>query len=459
MFYPKRTRVTSEFRDRIQAEFPNLKEPRHWRLLNYILFTSSSIYGNKPLPLPFQTLAVIEGKKNELKTKDYNGLSFLKSFQEVVPDFKFYSSNSEKGLARSVKSDGMPAWVHEERAKLINTDLDDLDTYFDDGSKYSPAKRKKTYEQMFTEVEAKIDDLGLTPNDKTYKVIKYLHERSQRRYNQMLKENWGEALAVAKAIKKDKAREVALRHLDTIRQYPLPVLMPVEGSDRAFSYIESPMTINREVRKVLMKGYDEYDLKSAQLAVVATLWKMPALKAFLADGRSVWQYLAYMLDLPLEPLYKEGFKKGLYTLVFGGSEAKIKASLTSASYGRLQKRTQDFLEIPMIEELLDAREKRMDSLLFDGATETASGKLLRVYEDNIKSVLAQEAQSLELELIYPVFKLAMQPNAQFEIVLYQFDGLTIFYKDPRSKSKWEACIKEAVKRKAEEWDINTYLEG
>ena len=114
-----------------------------------------------------------------------------------------------------------------------------------------------------------------------------------------------------------------------------------------------------------------------------------------------------------------------------------------------------FLEHALIKKVFEHREAELEALM---AADKAAGTKLKGRSARARSVMALSVQQKELELLLPVYKL-LEDNEEVTIMLYQFDGITVRYKNEKTRGIWEDKIKEAVKLKAEELGILTRLEG
>lgn len=87
------------------------------------------------------------------------------------------------------------------------------------------------------------------------------------------------------------------------------------------------------------------------------------------------------------------------------------------------------------------------------------GKTKQERLKNVKSLLAQEAQLMEMVLILPVFEIAKQNNQYMSIVLFQHDGFTVHYNKANLVKSLEVKMIEAVKAQANLLKVDTNLEG
>jgi len=258
-----------------------------------------------------------------------------------------------------------------------------------------------------------------------------------------------------------KQRERELRILRYIECQPQPFYgaSSKENTVRLFSYAHIPQ-LRREVRKVFTRGWIDADLRCAQLAICARFWNVPSVLQFLYDGRDIWEFLYDELNIPqeLRRAAKPALKEALYSLCFGMEEVRIRSLLARNLFknGVNREYARRFLPIPLIRDVLVAREEALQQVMEDGGAQTCYGKVLQIGgELQPRDILAQVAQSWEMKLIYPAFLLTAD-NPYCKIMLYQFDGFSTQF--TRRPACWSGKIKDAVDARANEFGIPTWLE-
>ncbi len=243
---------------------------------------------------------------------------------------------------------------------------------------------------------------------------------------------------------------------------PKPMIHTVEKTARLYGSYPSLLSIRKDVRRQLTRGWYEYDLKSAQLAIVAKKWGVTDLQVLLETQGSAWAYLADELGVDLQTI-KPDLKTAIYALVFGAEKHNVKRALLSS--GQPDSLYEKFEAIPIIQDLFDAREEEIEKIMQELCSSNLAERFgieSRYLGDNTrksaKQVLARRAQQTELRLLAPVYQLAEPNKKVFKVTLYQFDGFTVSYKT-KSITKWESKIKQVVKDTAAQMDIHTELEG
>ncbi|MCW5941028.1 MAG: hypothetical protein KIS66_02270 [Fimbriimonadaceae bacterium] len=193
------------------------------------------------------------------------------------------------------------------------------------------------------------------------------------------------------------------RVLAQIARDPRSRYSAVERSLRLFPH-HGAMLLTREARKRLLAPYGSLDLRQAQLAIVSRLWDLPTLRSRLDDPKwSVWRYLARTLRRDLQ-LSKPALKAAVYTVLFGGGNKRIRDGLSRAGFTRTE--TSRFLADPLIAELIDRRDRALESLVRGEPVRDAYGNELSVTEGGkrerqaqARSALACQVQSFEFRVM------------------------------------------------------------
>lgn len=325
-----------------------------------------------------------------------------------------------------------------------------------DGSSYSAAKARK--------VRAK--ERGMANSRRGYGsealfIQKYLNSLERNLFFKNFVSNHQRTLNFVLGKFQGTERDKELRLLKRIecQLQPFYGSSPKENTVRIFSYAHIPQ-LKREVRKIYTRGWIDADLKCAQLAICARLWEIPTVLQFLDQEQNVWKHLSIELDIP-ESQWKQAkaaLKEALYSLCYGMEEVRIRCLLARnlVSNGVDRRFARHFLNIPLIRDVLFARRRAIERVTEMGGEKTAYGKFLQVTENlQPRDILAQIAQSWEMKAIYPAFALTAD-NLDFKIMIYQFDGFTTQF--TRRREEWQAKIKLAVDKRAQEFDIPTRLE-
>ena len=446
----------------VRGRWPGLdKNPAYWRLLLYLVSGGQPDDETGEPVIPAALLAEFEGRVAQHTARYYVAKDFLEAFRrDVLPDFSYGDADHSESRARTVTNRGLPpevfVWFDRMQVELAGGAGDVVDAVT--GRKRSRSVVAAERRADFEEVEAFVRAYHVSPEARA--VIGYHNELPANRFAAVVRDFQAEALDVAGSLPSVEARRQAFAVLAQIRLFPKPLLRPVENSARPFSLRPSLLTVKSGVRRVFTQRWVDYDLATAQLAIVAREWAVPGLLSFLAVGESVWAYLFEALDVGSE--LKPALKTAVYSLVFGASKGAIRRDLMSDS-GRIGV-DEAFFEAPLVKEVYDARERRIRDLLDARGGSTSLGRDIRIpygtWQERAayaRSILAQQAQAIELQLIHPVYELAATTD-QFTVMLYQFDGITVSFRDERSAAYWHGRIVGAVADAAESLGVLTRFE-
>src|SRR5438874_858406 len=153
------------------------------------------------------------------------------------------------------------------------------------------------------------------------------------------------------------------------------------------------------------------------------MWRVDSMMQFLANKINFWRYLFDYLDIPKERTgeTKPILKEAIYSLCFGMEERYIRSSLTKA-FNRigLAEKSAKFVTQPHLHALLEAREREIARITQQGGERTCYGKELLVSGDlQPRDILAQMAQAVEMQIIFPAFELAADCPKEFKLMIYQ----------------------------------------
>jgi hypothetical protein len=329
--------------------------------------------------------------------------------------------------------------------------------YMADGKPFS---KKKQLTQLKEDRQLSLERLNTQGCTEAKELLLYLNGLPSNAFYRILS-NLPEALEEAKKIEKKESREHQLNVLNAVLDSYQPFYKPTSGSVRIFAFNENMTQLNKNIRQVLTKGWLEFDLRSAQLAINSKLWQVRKVQKFLQEGGKIWDSLFEWFGLEKSEETKRIFKTALYSISYGASFKK------SMNYdGRktlrevlepLFKDPKQFLTHPLIKSLWRARSKQLSKIKREGGAKDCFGRFLSVRDFNPRSILAQLSQSYELKLLYPVIELAKK-DLRFDVVLWQHDGFSVLIRKQEDEEMIIFSIKYVVKAVADKLGINTELE-
>lgn len=358
----------------------------------------------------------------------------LESFRrDVCPEFDYTGWHSA-GIAREVRRSG----INEEVLRGWKADLSTNPRLLQDpvsfhtGRRVNPSRAREREKAEAAQLQAPCED------SRAWCAL--LNDAPSRLFAERITRSMDEAWAYALSL--DGARgHMARLNLHAINDSPQPTYLPCEHSVRLRTVGLSLQTAPKAVRRVLLKGCQELDLKSSQLAIVAAIWGIDALYNYLAAGGSIWADLER--HVAAGPV-KEALKRALYGAVYGAGIPRMTRDMKTTALDRCGVRlttghVERFLTHPMIQELLGAREARMREIGDKGGAYDCFGRWLSVdamkrstgrnTRHAIRSILAQLSQATELLLLRPVLEMALEERrkerAAFSVVLFQHDGFSV----------------------------------
>ena len=237
------------------------------------------------------------------------------------------------------------------------------------------------------------------------------------------------AFAEILKIEKKTSRDHQFNILCAIQEDFKPLYQPSKNGNtvRIFALNDSMLSLKKSIKKVLCKGWFEFDLASAQLAIVSQTWNIPFIRDYLNSGNKIWKDLCSHLNLPYTEDIKADLKVALYALVYGKTVTKLQ-QLIKETIG--EEYVDLWLTHPVIKAILAARKIKIEQLLKDRQLTTIFGKTIKItgkdrteINAKIRSALAEESQAVEYYLILPVLELA-QSTKDFVITLVQADGFS-----------------------------------
>jgi hypothetical protein len=465
-----RTSVSSTFRSFVLNKYPALIGNDPWlRFFRHLCFGSFFDQETQQLVLPVKTIA--EDFYQQPYQRSFNGKLKLEQFRDhVLPalawsEHAFSVPNSYKGKARRITCLGFDTEMLEAlRQECVAPSDSQVD--FVSGRAHQRKDRYRKAAAATSEYQSALAQLSLNPTQR--KILDYLGEiNSGHLLLRKVREN---EEAVRKTIESlpAEAQELQRRIFASVTQNPNVYYLPSERGRtcRLSAQGESILGLKSEVRKAATQGWVECDLRSSQFAILAAKLKAPVSQALIESGESLWRsFYRHTHAIERDPpgVIKHVFKEALYSICYGKSIQNIAYFLQGAGITRL-------MSHPIVQELLRLRkgwfaEIRQEGGAFDvwgnwvaldRTRDAATGKAVRWQG----AVAAAVIQSIELEIIAPIFDVALKhgKSDQFRICLFQHDGATLSFNDKNKIPRAQAKLKAAVEARAKELGVSTVLE-
>lgn len=491
---PHKSRIVSrQFRDFLLNTFPTLQEdPSLLKGVEYLLFPAKVDPDWDSPIVCCRTVAGFEGKEYKCARNNYGDIKryLIRLKETVLPGLECIRYNAEKRECGRIKSTGFPFDVEQALSKEVRTPLFRISdpVYLFDGRKANKENRRKMAKLFARDVDG---DQRKPASDEVGEALQYLNKRPSNGFPHS-PALFEEAYAIADTLP-DRAeptvcnhkgsstrvnlssamspREVAYRTLRAIEENPKPIYQPGERTARITAVGLNLTNVHSKIRRVLTRGLVEYDLKSAQLAINCADWGVPEVCAFLESGGNVWGTIMGEVfpELPPTDDLKTIVKEAVYSICFGKLEKDVRRTMSChlnrylPQYGiALNEATPElsrrFTSYWIVRAMLEAREGRLALIEQDGGAYDDFGNWIEVRKDmDAKSILAQRAQSIEMAMLLPVYRLA-QTTKDFTVMLHQHDGFSVAFHSKSRKDRWARRIEEAVREEAQRRGIPTHLE-
>lgn len=203
---------------------------------------------------------------------------------------------------------------------------------------------------------------------------------------------------------------------------PAPKYSAVSNSCRLYTKGPSFQNLTRDIRSVFFYNKLQFDLKNAQLSIISKLWEAPEIMGYF-NNRPVWATLQQETGLA-----KDVLKKGIYTLIFGGSyqsavsnmaevagitEAKLRQKICNCNYFILLATASSNYD-----KKIRATKTCKDAFGQELYHETSPGK---ISHEVLRRIKAGQAQSYEMAIIMPAVRYLI--DSKIPVWLFLHDGL------------------------------------
>lgn len=476
--------VTKSFRDLLIQQYPGLKlDISFRRFMRYLIFGRKDILTGLPLIDLFH-IAKAQDVVDYYKTSNkFIGQIFLEEFQSKVMTLETFSwsdwshHNKRARVALITFPEHLLQLMETEIYMTANNMKEKV--YFDTGKRVRDNTLKVDRELIKKEALTYFE--FAVPEAKP--LLQYMNNLHVRNFSTVITNNFDVTLNKVLQISDPLKKRVQTEILYTLQEDLQPFYKPSvrKCTDRIFPCNYSIPMLRRDIRKVLTKGWYEFDLANAQLAIVAKLWNIQSVQDFLKTNTSIWPELFKHYKLNYENLkvnnpsmyhdIKDVLKTSVYSLVFGMSKYNlIKEINQGLEMYNFNKGGYHFFKHPLIKALYQARELKIKEMNELTQAQTIFGITRNIYgskttkgtptqerKDSINSILAHQAQAVELYLLLPVVGVA-NTTKDFYITLWMHDGFSLHFTDKSKVDYWIKKIQSAVQQKIDEQGILTHLE-
>ena len=161
-------------------------------------------------------------------------------------------------------------------------------------------------------------------------IVDYLNNLKANLFTSKVGANLDGAVKVASAMADKRQGILELTKLHRVATQPQPFYGPPSDprTVRVFAKRTSIQSLKNEVKATLIDGWTTFDLKSAQLAIVAKEWGMTELHAWLSTpGNDIWKTLGDLYKTtPLKEI-KPALKTAVYSICYGMDRENVISDL------------------------------------------------------------------------------------------------------------------------------------
>lgn len=434
--------VSRRFRDAVLRLYPGLRDRRQSMALFALLCFGTSPDRWFPNADVLSHTAVLDavGLDESTSSREFQSGKLIERLRaDVLPDLDVVPHEFRIGKARIVWNVGFsPAMEVLLRDELVSFHRSTSRVGFVSGRRCTSSVARKLIAEDARRVQTLISKLGVVPP--ADRIVRYMNGVSERLFEQCTRRNRGAALKVAAGLPQDRALR-ALRILRAIQLQPKPFYGPsrVGRTLRVSALGQCIQRLPNEVKGSLLAGWTHFDLRSAQLAIVARDWQLDELCAWLAEPKNnIWSELCGVFPSHAPASAKPIVKEAVYAICYGASRRRIIATLR-AGLGIDDAGASAFLRHWIVRGILERRREILRGLAAGHEFADAFGrKLVAADAKTARSAVAQHSQSQEMQLLLPAFALAERTN-DFRIVLWEHDGFSVhFYR------REERCIERIV---------------
>lgn len=457
-----RITVSRRFRQLVAEAFPALGHSLpYWRMMNYLLFGACDDQETHRRLLTHANLADIAGHKGSLSK--FSSLGFLKQFQaDVFSEQTFtWTDFIAKEKCRQVATLILPAQVQQAlEEEFARKHYQSGRVYFSTGLTFSRKQHKESREWQKAKALKAAEGAQCA---EAREILDYLNNLPPNLFTKMAQLNHEAAMAVAESLDNLRAREQQRGYLKHIYEQPQPFYEPSSKGNtaRLFGVSSSLTALKRDVRNAWINGWHKADLRSAQLAINARLWKVVEVEEFLAKQEmTIWESLYQHYDLSGEDTQraKSILKNNLYAMCYGMGVEKLEETVAKELRGVGINRTMPLLtDHPLVRALLKGRDRMIRKIRYARGAMTCFGKWVSTENVPAYRILAQISQAIELKIIHPLFVCAKNTD-EFTITLFLHDGVAIHFTDKTKITTWKRRLNALVTNAAKEFNAITELE-
>lgn len=423
------------------GQHPYLETHTPERLLVCWLITGAFLYDNETnyVLAPRTTLAGFAGKS----PKDVRTGDILRDTKDhVLPELDWSDYWHEGQKCRAIKNTGLDKeWVHQWLTAPLKEQIlvDTLQPY----SNWMQEERYRSLKKEAAQVVWSNPDQQFIAETLLQCGLKQCRPEE---------ENIRAALELAL---KKKDKDHALRMLRTTAAMPVEFYKPSGNGGTVRMFGSHQQYTSSNVRHKVHPDWEDVDLSSCQLRILAGRFDAPLLKRAFADDIPFWQVMADHMQVPPEQfdLAKPHLKKATYSTIYGMQPHNVEKQIREGFAEEGLTVVIPFLSQEYMQEVLNVLEYANKLATKQGGLQGAYGWMPYTPEMDRDRFLACHIQTFELAGIIPVYRYSrlaqLNPKTYYQVMLHQHDGVSVRY-GPRANQK---TIREQLEKRVYEHSL------
>jgi hypothetical protein len=456
--------VSKRFRDRTLELYPALvKRERLFRFFEFLVFSTFTDRDQRRPKKVVSRKALLDllGLPATTGSKRFRAADLLDECKDCIPLLKLEWSayDPDSGQARVITDSGLSQEFLAELRRELTTFHNVPDA---DKVRYITGERVRPIDATaLRSNDEQAATAGVPQVQAATRISNYLNSLPRNVFTTKIQENIVDTVAVAQSLPGLAQSTLELTKLHRIVTQPQPFYGPSEGANtvRLFAKNTSILSLKNPVKYALIRGWTTFDLKSAQLAIVAKDWNIGLLHGWLSNpSNDIWKELCSVFpDIPVTDS-KPVIKTAVYSACYGARLETIQADV-QAALGTSRVAANALLAHELFIHVLGHRDHQLREIRKHWGANDAFGRFLSANTPTqARSVLAQLSQAREMQLLLPALDLAEQRPNDLRIVLWEHDGFSVhFRRDDARNDRTKRALMRAVNDNCERLGYPTEL--
>lgn len=479
--------ISQSLHERLLKSFPALSRRDDFYRMSALLLLPASDRRDQDRPseiiIDAYALAWAAGRMTAQRARHFNGLKFLREFQQEVRSAEpphhpllaeWSQPKPQSHLARTaivrIPKNLFLSLGHEPFSALDSKVLFDVETGLE-----ATSDRLKAIVRQRQDAASSPEVPHFCADGQAW--LAYLNSLPPNRFTCRVKANYAVARSLVDQLHGDSKRDAA-KSLLSIRLLPKPLYRPSqkEKTYRVQSFGQTLANAPKIIRRTILHDAIELDLRNVMLATTVQRWSLHSLEPFLRQATPAWQTLVGAMGFPADDKHfddiKAAVKKALYRLINLSGIQKAKAELGAALETldiSPQRPIERLFAHTIFREIRQARNDQRRLVEDAGGITTLYGQTFRLSEDyKVGTLFSMAADAFELKLMTPILRIAQKElqhidrdgksRPGFIVASYEYDGCSILVRDPRKAQHWISRLQRAVKKEADGLGVITSLE-